>query len=369
MEYNSFPIQCFGPGFPPGGAKGQGIFKEDHLTLAGDEQSWTLFVPLISIEISPGGFDHQQIILLWKDEDKEFSAFITTPSGRQIFIQEAPQIIRGKLNYWIKKTTRTTRRFRLMIWGIGIVLLIPFFLAAILWWQKDHIVDWVVDKVPIETERNLGEISWKMFYQTNPPVYNDSSLSKTITEIGDRLTKGSRYRYQWYIINDNSINAFALPGGYVVIHSGLIKAADTPEELAGVLAHEVQHVEQRHSLRAIIYTLGWKAMFNMMIGDIFTGVWGDLAAKLGQLQFSRDQETAADEKGLEALIKAEINPEGMISFFEKLSKKEGAAISLLSTHPAGIERLKHLKGLISQQNKAFSVLHYDWKTDREVIKD
>lgn len=368
MDHNRFSVQCFGPGLPPGGAKGHGSFKEDYIILSGDDQTWSLSVPLISIGISSGGFDHQQIILSWQEEGRELSAFIATSSGRQIFIQQAPQIIRDKLNHWIKKTNRTKRGFRLIIWVTLIFFLIPFFFAGVFWWQKERIIDWMVDEIPVESELNFGETAWKQISLTSPAVYKDTDLSKTIVEIGDRLTKGSRYRYQWYIIDDRSINAFALPGGIVVIHNSLISAADSPEEIAGVLAHEVQHVEQRHSLRAVIYTMGWRALFSLMIGDMQSGTWGDLAAKLGQLQFSREQETAADEKGMDALIKAEINPEGMISFFEKISKQEGLNISLFSTHPAGIERLKYLKDLLSQQRKTFPALPYDWKRVREVIK-
>ncbi len=107
--------------------------------------------------------------------------------------------------------------------------------------------------------------------------------------IGGRLTQGSRYQYKFHVALDKSVNAFAMPGGFVVVHTGLIQLAESPEELAGVLAHEIQHVEQRHSLRAMAQSLGLYAVLSLLVGD--TSGLASLGGDLLKLKFSRNHET------------------------------------------------------------------------------
>lgn len=186
---------------------------------------------------------------------------------------------------------------------------------------------------------------------------------EVLKSIGARLTQGSVYEYQWYIADTDEVNAFAIPGGYVVANTGLLQKAESAEEVAGVIAHEVQHVEQRHSLENIIYDLGWQASIALMVGDA-SSLWVTQAlTELSGLKFSRDLETDADLRGLEALHQAQIAPQGLVTFFEKLAKEEEAVDlpAFLSTHPPSDQRSAILQTAIKQREGwATTALPYDW---------
>jgi predicted Zn-dependent protease len=164
-----------------------------------------------------------------------------------------------------------------------------------------------------------------------------------VRELGARLTAGSAFQYEFHVAENPAINAFALPGGVIVVHTGLLRAARRPEELAGVLAHEVQHVEQRHSLKAMIKDTGMRGLWAAVSGDLGGTLAGQAALKLGSLRFSRDAEREADVRGFETLVKLDIDPQGMVDFFGTMSKQAGASPpAWLSTHPSSEDRQQSL---------------------------
>lgn len=218
-------------------------------------------------------------------------------------------------------------------------LLLPLLLILIFVWQAERFARAAASRVTIEQEMALGEQAFAAMRGTlaledGGPAYD------AVQTIGRRLTQDSQYRYRFHVVDDATINAFAIPGGIVVVHTGLIEATRRPEELAGVLAHEVQHVEQRHSLQALIKDLGLRGLWLMLSGDIGNGLVGQAAFELTSLQFSRDAEAEADAKGFDELVKASIDPSGMGDFFTTMAKNEGSVAPppFLSTHPASGDR-------------------------------
>ena len=131
--------------------------------------------------------------------------------------------------------------------------------------------------------------------KSNPrtELTQEGLAAKTVAEIGSRLTVGSRYKYRWYVSNDKEVNAFALPGGIIVINAGLIAKAGSADELAGVLAHEVQHVEHRHTLQQMIHAAGWAAVLAVVLGDV-SAITAIVVHQLGNLRNSRKLEAQAD---------------------------------------------------------------------------
>ena len=211
--------------------------------------------------------------------------------------------------------------------------------------------------------------------QAGGELHQAGPVVDAIKAIGDRLTNGSRYHYEWYLKDDDSVNAFAVPGGRVIVHSGLIAQAASAEELAGVLAHEVQHVELRHSLRQIIHTAGWAAVLTVALGDV-SAMTGIFVHQLGNLQYSRTLESEADVAGLHALARAGIPLAGMRDFFARMQSKEKKAggsidIALLSSHPATGERLSEIERIAAQTPCTCAPLKMDWpavKTGLSKIK-
>jgi predicted Zn-dependent protease len=142
--------------------------------------------------------------------------------------------------------------------------------------------------------------------------------------------------------------------GHIFIHTGLLKAADRPEELAGVLAHEMAHITRRHAFRKLIESSGLYLVAQYFFGDA-TGITAALANSselLLKQKYSRDFEREADDTGWQYLVEAKIDPRGMIDFFEKLKADEaksgsgsGTGPDLLSTHPSTAERIRRLKKL------------------------
>ena len=151
------------------------------------------------------------------------------------------------------------------------------------------------------------------------------------------------------VVDANLVNAFALPGGLVVLTDGLLQAAETPEEVAGVLAHELGHVAYAHPTQAIFRTTAVSLLISAVIGD-FTG--GVLIAGVAEWAlnsaYTRDAEREADRFSIARMNAAGIDGRGLLRFFERLRKEEskGSESSLyrmISTHPPTPERMAYIR--------------------------
>ena len=362
-----FTAVCFGPGLLSGGQRVTARITVPELLVnvvpERDERvAWS------ELRVTGGGFDHQQMLLSWTRGGEEWSLMPVDTAARDLLVAHAPPAIQAQLAQWKKSTARTRHGFHLG-WGLlGALVLSPLVLVLIFWWQADRVAGWVVDRISPQTEQELGKLVFAQV-EASTPLIKDGPALEAIRDIGMRLTAGSPYSYHWYIAKDPVVNAFAMPGGYVVVNAGLIQAADTAEEVAGVLAHEVQHVERRHSLKSMVRNLGWNAAISLALGQIGADAWAGMAAQLGSLKFGRDYETEADVLGLKALHQAHIDAHGMLRFFEKLQQKDGTTITLLSTHPATADRLAALKIAVDRQDTGgIQPLPYDWATIKAEIK-
>ena len=186
-------------------------------------------------------------------------------------------------------------------------------------------------------------------------------------------------------MRDPVLNAFAVPGGKVVLHSGLILAAESPEEIAGVLAHEIAHVTRQHSMRQLVSTLGLYLLAQAFLGDMqgLMAVLLDNGSYLLTLKFSRDHESDADEVGLGYMRAAGIDPQGMVEMFRKLQAaheemneemsgeieeatgaEDLSMPDFLSTHPDTGERIEAMQKLLEQSesnNSAYYRFPLDFK--------
>ena len=244
---------------------------------------------------------------------------------------------------------------------------LPLLLLALFFAFRAEIVDAVVARIPAEQEIKLGEQLWQM-QSAQLKLIKGTAANRFLEETGARLAQArpTPYRYRFSLADDSSVNAFAMPAGFIVVHRGLIEKAASAEEVAGVLAHEIEHAEQRHALRALAQKLGFAAVWIAVTGDVGGGLAGEWLAGLAGMQFSRAQESSADAGGYERLLAAKIDPRGMASFFETLSKQQGdlpGALSLLSTHPASAERAAAIKAQLKTA-PVFPSLAYDWAAIR-----
>ncbi|MEW6133406.1 MAG: M48 family metallopeptidase [Pseudomonadota bacterium] len=356
-----FDILYFAPGLPAHGEKARAAFDGTALYVNGQR----IDIPLDEIGVTLGGFNHDQLFLFWHQEEGRHAISPVDVNAQSQLITSAPAPLSALLRGATKDAARKRRRSRFGLGVLGLFLLLPLLAIALMVWKSHDIAGWAASHISIESEQKLGELTFKQA-TAGMKLREGGVDAAAIREIGARLTRGSKYAYKWYVAEDPAINAFAVPGGYVVVNTGLIQAADSAEEVAGVLAHEVQHIERRHTLKNIVHSLGLRAALALVIGDIGGGALGDMAAQLSELKFSRELESESDKLGLLALKQAGISPQGMVSFFDKLRRQEGAAPpALLSTHPASEERMQALQAMIREIGAWPSTpLPYDW----EVVK-
>ncbi len=190
------------------------------------------------------------------------------------------------------------------------------------------------------------------------PILEDPVVTHYLNNLGSKLvaaTDNSHFPFTFLVVNEPSINAFAAPGGIIVVHSGLIDAAENEAELAAVLAHEIAHVTQRHIVR--FYDKSGQANLSALVGIVAAVLLsaysteaaqasllaGVAAGSSTQLKFSRDNEKEADRHGREVLEDAGFDVSGMGSFFKKLQTASlsdpGKVTEFLQTHPLPASRV------------------------------
>jgi len=164
-------------------------------------------------------------------------------------------------------------------------------------------------------------------------------------------------KWQVFVIDDpKQVNAFATPGGYLYVYTGLLMAADNEAQLAGVWGHESGHVVARHSAQQMVNEMGMQTVIEVALGqnpNQLAQLASTLAAKGALLAYSREDETQADEYGARYSAQAGYDPHGIIQFFEKLKAMEGnqpAFAKYLSDHPATADRITHLQQYIAENH-------------------
>ena len=219
-------------------------------------------------------------------------------------------------------------------------------------------------------ERLLGQ-SVVMELRRAGAIAEDPMLTEYIRLLGSKLgslANNGDFRFEFFVINDKGINAFAMPGGVIGVNAGLLLATDNESELAGVLAHEITHVTQRHIARSV-YDQQRSSVLAMatMLASLLIAAASDsvdagtasgvataaqAAAAQRQINFTRSHEHEADRIGMDLLARAGFDPIGMSSFFEKLSRGESALSDvipeMLRTHPTGTGRIAEARARASQ---------------------
>ncbi len=178
------------------------------------------------------------------------------------------------------------------------------------------------------------------------PIMNNRRVTDYVNTLGQRLAArapGNSYPYQFKVVNDKAINAFALPGGFVYINRGTIEAADNEAQLAGVIAHEIAHVSLRHGTNQAskqyiaqvpLAILGGALGGGNSVGSVVAQLGIGFAANSILLKYSRDAERQADLLGAQILYDAGYDPNAMVQFFEKLqAESKGRPVEFFSSHP------------------------------------
>lgn len=213
--------------------------------------------------------------------------------------------------------------------------------------------------ISIEEEWQLGnQLAQDVARQVR--LSNDSALNSYVSNMGNRIVQQApapfnQLPWQFHVVEDPAINAFAIPGGHVYVNTGLIANSDNAAELAGVMAHEINHVVARHSTEQLSRQYGLSMLAGLALGQNPNQL-AQLAAQLvagGALaRFSREAEREADELGIKAMAAAGYNPIGMATMFEELLEhrkgQPGRVEQFFSTHPLTEERARDARNRAQQ---------------------
>lgn len=233
----------------------------------------------------------------------------------------------------------------------------------------------------VSEEKQLGQVAQKQIRQ-QLTLMRDRVVLDYVRNLGDVLVKSSEpspFEFRFYVVEDKTLNAFAIPGGAIYVHTGLILEAQDVSELGGVIAHEIGHVTGRHV--AQLYrrqrNTGIVAQVVTLLVAILTStdprltqMAGSVAARAYAAKFTRDHERDADRLAIDTMINAKYDPNGLVRFFGTLQAEGGGGggPQFLSSHPATEERIENTKRDIAAKGN-FGKLRTDDNGRLEIIQE
>jgi beta-barrel assembly-enhancing protease len=235
----------------------------------------------------------------------------------------------------------------LVILGVIALMLLSYFFFI------PAVAELIAKRIPQSYEIALGD---KMFEQLNAGFQVDSEQTALANAFFHELNVAETYPVKITVVHSDISNAFAFPGGNIVVYDEMFKIMNTKEEFAALLSHEYSHVAKRHITRSLFRNLGTYLVISLVISDV-NGIMAVLlqnADNLKSLSYSRSLEQEADEEGMLLMQEAGLNTNGMIDLFKHLgdANKESQVIpEFLSTHPMLEARMKNIKRL-AKKNKS-----------------
>ena len=328
-----------------------------------------------SVAFSVGGSNGQMIFIRDNNSsdvvfsnDKSFAnALFTFPDDRiQRYLTEL------KSQYAAKQRTKKLGCYSwvfaalILCWGV-------YLLFA-------KVPDWVVHKVPPSVDISIGDLAADDLSSFGPelpePMVNDAVqhiMQRLVSNMPDHL-RPDEFAFEMQVLDSSQINAFALPGGRMVVLRGLINILEQPEELAAVMAHELSHVTQRHGLKNVVRQIGVANSMYLLVGggDLF-GMVTQIGGSLALQTYSRDAEREADSVGVEILHAAGIDPLHLESAFSRMqAAQEGdvdlSVLSIFSSHPDLNERMEDVRIKASQLSSiVYTPIDVDWATVKQKV--
>lgn len=329
----------------------------------------TLRVDPSKCELTAGGWDRESIQIAWPGEGGTWALSSKDPGARDELARISSfQTALGEAG---RAQTRTRRSGRFGLTMVAILTLLPVLLLVGVLVFRNRIIDFVLARIPLTFDQEIGRMFEGEFLGGKDAV-PENEATRAVQVMVDRLKAASPGRgleFKVSVQRNPQVNAFAAPGGLIVVYTGLIEEAGSAEEVAGVLAHEMAHATNRHSMRQLIYAGGLLPLMGLLIGQPDAAALFRNLGRLSELKFSRAQEEDADRTGFDSLVRARISAEGMARFFDRLSRRDGASPSFLSTHPSSEgraaairERAKALGGM------ATDPLPIDWNAVKASLR-
>jgi len=323
--------------------QGEIAFSLHTLTFQSGEITWEIPLQHLEAEVRVG------------DEDR---ITFTDPSqpGMEFFADDfsildcltIPALVQARNEYHARlQKGEIRRRLKILAYCLGAVVLLTWLGSA----SMGLMVRVIANRVSPETDAKFGARVLKEVREEYTFLEDTNAVAR-LTALAQPLLRSlppTPNGYTFYIVDDDDPNAFALPGGHIVVHTGLIKMVDRPEQLLAVIAHEVAHVTERHLYREQISVAGPIMVMQLFLGGRSGAVQliGGISALVVGAGFSQEYETEADDVGWKYLVAANIDPSGVPEVLGKLKMiedKEGEDLmpQSLSTHPATAKRIKRM---------------------------
>ncbi len=348
------------------------------------------------IELSPSGVcarlsDGESFVIPYRDCQVEIGGF----SGRMVFCRNADRSVTifcedrkfpaalsyassGILDAQLGESLRQRRgesRRGLMI-GVASLLGIAVFLVAGYYGVRVG-ARAAVRALPISVDRQLGSAAFKSM-DLGGPELTDPVVVGAMKNIVDRLAPHaaiSEMQFDVHVVDSPQINAFCLPGGTMVIYTGLIENAENADQVAAVLGHEMAHATLRHGLERTSQSLGIWAAMTLLVGDTggLIAAGADLFQMASVNSYSRGQENAADEEGVRMLHAAGIDPISLSRFFQVLEKEHGdlpGVLTWISTHPQHADRIANVDATVAAlPDREYQPVQVDWPNVQRRVKE
>lgn len=263
---------------------------------------------------------------------------------------------------------------KLFFQGVTMVL---FFLGT---WFFLSQIDWVkffmLEEASDKTEQVLGELFLDVFEQSATEIQNpevEEIIDRMVSEIC-KANQIDKERIKVHVIEKEEINAFTLPDGHLIIYTGLILNSENQEELAGVICHEIAHIQLNHVMKKLVKEIGLSVLISISTGGTGAEVTKQAAKTLSSSAFDRSLEKDADLKAIDYLVNAKVNPKPFADFLYKLSYDENEGIpnlTWLETHPDSKERAEYIlensEGRLSNFQPIVS--SQEWEKLKEFLKE
>jgi predicted Zn-dependent protease len=295
--------------------------------------------------------EHEGVRSSWPVRDRRFSWEVTGGALRLSFGQP-PQVaiikdaaVQRQFTEHFRRTAKdrkadATVPLLLSRPVLFLVSMVAIGVAAYIWLMP-MLTGWLSTLLPLDADRRIGEAYWSAMA---PTLTLDTARSAALQRFGDELELAPDFKLTFHVAQDDQVNAFALPGGHIVVYTGILDGMKEPGELAALLAHEGTHVQLRHSMRGIMRELSGAVLLSLIIGDVgtLTTIVAERADDLRGLAYTRGLESEADAVGMERMAADSLDPQGMVKLLQLLEREaqdmpEG--LSFLSSHPLTTERI------------------------------
>jgi beta-barrel assembly-enhancing protease len=227
---------------------------------------------------------------------------------------------------------------------LRILFTLIILLAAVYLWLVPYLAVRLAEKVPVSYEENLGN---GMYNAMKSGFTIDEKKSVYSNEFFSELNISTPYTIHVTVVKDNIVNAFAMPGGNIILYDKIIAGMDNYKELAALLSHEFSHVQNKHTTKSLFRQMGNTVFLSVLFGNTsaMSNVIIRNADNLKSLSYGRNLEKEADKDGLKILSDRKIDGDGFVNLFEMLKKQGGLPVSeWMSSHPDLDRRIEYIKG-------------------------